>query len=151
MPIWHRPFLILRAAPHLLSMAITLMAVVALPLCLPHESMNGLDADERTITESRDVVEIVTTPGIHLLHQEAGMPVADTCDGDRCVHGAGAGASHSGEPRISPDDLGQRVAILPHLPGVDDSVRAAGDAESDAAWLEAPALDESPPPRTVLI
>lgn len=154
LPIRHRPSLSARLVPHLLSVAIALMAIVALPLCLPHEAAPGLDADARTITESRDVVEIVTTPGVHLLHQAPRGQVADACND--CAVGAGSGsdsildgdeAAHTNEPRVPHDDVSARVAVMPVL----DAVTAMGGpdarARSDRFLPGAMPPGESPPPR----
>ncbi|MGC4190308.1 MAG: hypothetical protein QM589_03625 [Thermomicrobiales bacterium] len=148
MPIRHRPVPFARLVPHLLSVAIALMAVVALPLCLPHDAVQSLDADERTVTESRDVVEVVTTPGVHLLHQAANAQVVDACDG--CVYGVGgdgSSASHSDEPRMHSDDFGSRFAILPSATGLDGGLPMDRPAQSDPALLAALIAGETPPPR----
>lgn len=145
-------------APHLLSMAIALMAVIALPLCLPHTAATALDADERTITESRDVVEIVTTPGVHLLHHAANTPVLAAATTPTpcatCAEGIGTGGTlgtvDPGEPRLQPDDLLPRVAILPALAGIDDANRAFGAPPSDPARPGMPHAAESPPPRIAI-
>ncbi|MGN6483414.1 MAG: hypothetical protein ACTHMX_03340 [Thermomicrobiales bacterium] len=148
MPHRHRPVPPLRLAPHLLSMAIALMAVVALPLCLPHAAASGLDTDTRTITESRDVVEIVTTPGVHLLHHAPDAQVAASCVD--CADGRGvdvAGAAHQDEPRIQPEDLGSRVAVLPSVAGLHDANRSTGTPRSDPARPDTPPAGDPPPPR----
>ena len=131
-------------------MAIALMAVVALPFCLPHAAASDLDTDTRTITESRDVVEIVTTPGVHLLHHAPDVPVAASCV--ECAEGFGlgvdvAGAAHQDEPRIPPDDLGSRVAVLPSVAGLHGANRSAGTPRSDPARPDTPPAGDPPPPR----
>jgi len=151
MPSRHRPLPFTRLAPHLLSVAIALMAVVALPLCLPHEAAPETDADARTVTEARDIVEIVTTPGVHLLHHapDAQIVAAATCPD--CAGGSNAddaGAARPDEPRAQPDESGQRAAVLPPPTGLADAPGAAGPAHSDPARTDAPPDGASPPPRT---
>lgn len=133
-------------------MAIALMAIVALPLCLPHEVAHGLDADERTITESRDVVEIVTTPGVHLLHQEADAQIADACNDCASAGGYGANldggsALHTDDPRVPKEDLGPRVAVMPPAGAVAGPALGSGLAHSDPSHPEAGPSCDPPPPR----
>ena len=152
LPRRHYPLPPWRPVPPLLSIAIALIAIVALPLCLPHGQAREFDADVRTITESRSVVEVVSTPGVHLLHHAQTAQIVGPCG--ECPRGLGISALADGaeastptEPANRADDLSPRVAVLPPPISLDRVAASDSLDPADAAWPEPSLPDPSPPPR----
>ena len=90
----------------LLGMTVALSAIVTLPVCHASAFSPVTDADARTITEQRSITEIVTTPGVHILHK--GYEVANVCE--TCAPPDPQLEHHE---RTHADDFAQRFAALP--------------------------------------
>lgn len=124
----------------LLGMTIALSAIVALPLCLADGYAPLLDNDVRTITEHRSITEIVTTPGVHVLHADHGV-------GEACETCLRAQSQPVSPDHIHFDDLGQRVALLPDVIAVDVAPVAENLTSPHALAVAATTSPDSPPPR----
>ncbi len=90
----------------LLGLTIALSAIITLPVCHASAFAPVTDADARTITEQRSITEIVTTPGIHILHK--GYELANDCE--TCAPPDSQPDRHE---RTHADDIAQRFAALP--------------------------------------
>ncbi len=126
----------------LLGVTIALMAIVTLPVCHADAFAPVTDADALTIVENRSITEVVTTPGLHVLHE--GYKLADWCE--TCGQ---IGDTHpfDGPRQSHADDMSQRSATMPTtivLDVIPAPVDYAVQADPVVMRNTAP---ESPPPQ----
>jgi hypothetical protein len=126
----------------MLGVTIALMAVVTLPVCHVDAFAPVTDADALTITENRSITEIVTTPGLHILHE--GYKLVDWCEtcgkiGDTQPFD-GPHQSHAG-------DIFQRSATMPATIVLDVLPAPAYQALQVDPVPMRNTVPESPPPQ----
>lgn len=129
---------IVATAAKVLAALVVLAAVVAMPICHFNDVPVILDADARTITESRSQEEHFDTPGVFRLHDGIANENCETCQARQAEAGP---SSH----RI--EDLSQRVALVPDpFPPPRVIERAAEPPDAFVAPVMHDPTPESPPP-----
>ena len=93
----------------MLGIAVALAAVVTMPVCQSSAFFPVTDGDARTITERRDIVEVVSDPGVHLLH--LGYEIANHCE--TCIGTDLQAHPFDGSQTSHVEDIAQRVATVP--------------------------------------
>jgi hypothetical protein len=121
-------------------MAMVLVAVLTMPVCLNAANAPLLDGDLRTVTESRNITETMHDPGVHLLHQHLD-------DDDACAVCAPDQGWPGHEFHLTPDDLAQRVAVLPLSPVVHADVPELPLVLATPVDLAVALSPPAPPPR----
>lgn len=125
----------------LLGLTIALSAIVTLQVCHASAFSPVTDADARMITEQRSITEIVTTPGIHILHK--GYELANACE--TCAPPDSQPDRHE---RTHAGDIAQRFAALPTTISVHVAQAPRyGTAQLTPRLTEA-MTPESPPPQS---
>lgn len=127
---------------HLAAFAMALVAVVTMPVCLDASNAPILDGDVLTITESRDVVQVMHQPGTYFLHVQSGV------DG-HCVTCGPSNHVPTAPLAATVAEQSQRVATLPSVLMVTTTSPHAvsGSHQSGASSLTTAPL--SPPPRAI--
>lgn len=129
-----------RVLLHLVALAMALVAVATMPVCIDASNAPILHGDVLTITESRDVVEVMHEPGMHLLHVQRGAE-------DRCSSCEPMQSDFETPFVANADDQTPRVAALPSsvaMGSASDRAVGAMQAEATASLSTRPFL---PPPR----
>lgn len=125
-------------AAKVLAAIVVLAAVISMPICHFNDVPAVLDADARTITESRSQEEHFGTPGVFRLHDGIANDDCDTCQPRPAEVDP---ASH----RI--EDLSQRVALMPDsFPPAPAIERGAQPRDAVAVRVTHDPAPESPPP-----
>lgn len=125
----------------LLGLTVALSAIVTLPVCHAAAFAPVTDADARTITEQRSITEVVTTPGIHILHK--GYEVANACE--TCEPPDPQLERHE---RMHADDIAQQFATLPPTIAFDVVPSPKHGLSEVKPRLSEDLVPESPPPES---
>lgn len=129
-------------AAKVLAGIVVLAAVIAMPICHFNDVPAILDADARTITESRSQEEHFDTPGVFRLHDGIANDDCGTCQARQAEAGPSA-------HRI--EDLSQRVALMPDpFPPPPPIDRAIQPRDAFAVRVLHDPAPESPPPITAV-
>jgi len=128
---------------HMLGIAVALAAIVTLPVCHASAFFPVTDGDARTITEQRDIVEVVSDPGVHLLH--LGYEIVNQCE--RCI-GTDAEANPFDGPQTSHvEDIAQRVATMPTSPMLAFAFQIGAPIVATTVRSDVSLTPEAPPPQ----
>lgn len=130
------------------AIAVALVAIATMPVCLDASNAPILadGHDVQTITEARDVVEVMDTPGVYLLHVHGG---AGALDGDRCSSCSPVDPAAPLPLSASLDDHAQRVAVIPAAIALHAPTPARAGALHGIATASLAAAPALPPPRTL--
>lgn len=129
------------------AVAVALVAIATMPVCLDASNAPILNGDVQTITEARDVVEVMDTPGVYLLHTHRG--VGAELQNDRCTTCSPVDPVEHLPATVSLDEHAQRAAVIPGTIALHTStpsragILRAGDIVSLAT------APSSPPPRPI--
>ena len=127
---------------HLAAFVVALVAIVTMPVCFDASNAPILDGDVLTVTESRDVVQVMHQPGTYLLHVQNGVE-------DHCVTCGPRSQTPSGPLAATVAEVAQRVATLPAALTVHTAVPQAVSGAHQAIVSSLTPAPLSPPPRAI--